>query len=145
MTNMNFHVQYGSIMSCIIPMLSWSSCKKFSWSSGGATTDMPSRKWIQDTFGIFDILYVTVSYLQDSFAIQYSDNGSNNRTKEEAVIFHWTSQIAMVYDPPPLSLPRPVLFFPLFLSFLHIPLILCSLKAVSSRFLKKAASAWMVV
>ena len=40
---------------------------------------------------VFD---VTVSYLQDSFAIQYSDNGSNNSTKEEAIIFHWLEYVS---------------------------------------------------
>ena len=40
---------------------------------------------------VFD---VTVSYLQDSFAVQYSDNGSNNRTKEEAIIFHWLEYVS---------------------------------------------------
>lgn len=52
---------------------------------------------------VFD---VTVSYLQESFAIQYSDNGSNNRTKEEAIIFHWLEYISNCNGnyPPPLSL-----------------------------------------
>ena len=59
---------------------------------------------------IFD---VTVSYLQDSFAIKYSDNGSNSRTKEEAIIFHWLEYISNCNGnlPPPslsLSLPLPL-------------------------------------
>ena len=37
---------------------------------------------------------VTLEYLQDSFAIQYSDNGSNNRTKEEAIILQWFEYIS---------------------------------------------------
>lgn len=35
---------------------------------------------------VFDI---TTEYLCDSFVVYYSDNGSNNRTKEEATVFHW--------------------------------------------------------
>lgn len=37
---------------------------------------------------------VTVEYLQEAFAIQFSDNGSNKRTKEEAIIFHWLEYIS---------------------------------------------------
>lgn len=37
---------------------------------------------------------VTVKYLQDSFVIQYSDNGSNDRTKEEAVMLFWFEYIS---------------------------------------------------
>lgn len=37
---------------------------------------------------------VTVDYVQDVFAIQYSDNGSNIRTKEEAIVFHWFEYIS---------------------------------------------------
>ena len=36
---------------------------------------------------------VSVEYLQDMFVIQYSDNGSNNRTKEEAVVLFWFEYI----------------------------------------------------
>ena len=36
---------------------------------------------------------VTADYLCDAFVIQYSDNGSNNRTKEEAIIFMWYDYI----------------------------------------------------
>ena len=36
---------------------------------------------------------VTTDYLCDAFVIQYSDNGSNNRTKEEAIIFMWYDYI----------------------------------------------------
>ena len=32
-------------------------------------------------------------YFLDSFAVRYSDQGSNNRTSEEAVILHWTDYI----------------------------------------------------
>jgi len=31
---------------------------------------------------------VTVGYLQNAFAIQYSDNGSNKQTQEKAIVFH---------------------------------------------------------
>lgn len=36
---------------------------------------------------------VTADYLCDAFVIQYSDNGSNKRTKEEAIIFMWYDYI----------------------------------------------------
>ena len=32
---------------------------------------------------------VTSSYLLDAFVILYSDEGSNKRTKEEAIVFYW--------------------------------------------------------
>ena len=32
---------------------------------------------------------VTAKYLCDSFAIHYSDNGTNHRTREEAVVYFW--------------------------------------------------------
>ena len=37
---------------------------------------------------------VTPQYLCDAFAVQYSTNGSNNRTKEEAIVFMWYDYIA---------------------------------------------------
>ena len=37
---------------------------------------------------------VTPKYLCDSFAVQYSDNGSNNRTKEEAIVFYWYEYVS---------------------------------------------------
>ena len=37
---------------------------------------------------------VTSSYLLDSFAIQYSDAGSNKRTVEESIILSWTDYIS---------------------------------------------------
>ena len=33
------------------------------------------------------VFVVTPEYLCDSFVVQYSDNGSNNRTKEEAILW----------------------------------------------------------
>lgn len=39
---------------------------------------------------VFDI---TAEYLQETFAIQYADNGSNKRTQEEAIIMHWTEYL----------------------------------------------------
>ena len=36
---------------------------------------------------------VSVSCLQEMFAIRYSENGSNDRTKEEAVIMYWMEYI----------------------------------------------------
>ena len=36
---------------------------------------------------------VTVVCLQDAFAIEYSDNGSNHRTKE-AIVMHWFEYIS---------------------------------------------------
>ena len=32
---------------------------------------------------------VTPSFILDSFSIQYSHEGSNNRTKEEAIVIYW--------------------------------------------------------
>ena len=45
---------------------------------------------IRALLSLFD---VTVEYLQDMFVIQYSLNGSNDRTKEEAIIIHWFEYI----------------------------------------------------
>lgn len=36
---------------------------------------------------------VTSDYLCDAFAIHYSERGSNDRTKEEALIFYWYQYI----------------------------------------------------
>lgn len=36
---------------------------------------------------------VTANYLSDSFVVHYSDNGSNDRTKEEAMILFWFDYI----------------------------------------------------
>ena len=36
---------------------------------------------------------VTPQFLYDSFVIQYSDNGSNNRTHEEAMVYMWFEYI----------------------------------------------------
>ena len=47
----------------------------------------PNEVWgVLAASTVFD---VTPKYLCDSFAVQYSDNGSNNRTKEEAIVFYW--------------------------------------------------------
>ena len=40
---------------------------------------------------VFD---VTPQYLCDEVAVQYSDNGSNKRTKEEAIIFFWYEYVS---------------------------------------------------
>ena len=37
---------------------------------------------------------VTPNCLQDAFMIDYSDNGSNNRTKEEAIVYFWFEYIS---------------------------------------------------
>ena len=69
------------------------------------------RKGIRDTLGLdnfmsmhpdcfwkllvsSDFFSVTPAYLSDIFVIQYSDNGSNNRTKEEAIMFFWFEYIS---------------------------------------------------
>ena len=36
---------------------------------------------------------VTPEYILDCFMIRYSDQGSNNRTREEAIIMHWTDYV----------------------------------------------------
>ena len=51
---------------------------------------VPSWGGSEGTFSLFDI---TLEYLQDAFIIQYSLNGSNNRTKEEAIVMHWFEYI----------------------------------------------------
>ena len=42
---------------------------------------------------IYTLFVVTPEYLCDSFVIEYSDNGSNKRTKEEAIIMYWYEYI----------------------------------------------------
>ena len=37
---------------------------------------------------------VSAQYLQDAFAVNYSPNGSNNRTKEESVMVMWLEYIS---------------------------------------------------
>ena len=37
---------------------------------------------------------VGVEHLSDAFAVTYSDNGSNNRTKEEAIVYFWYEYIS---------------------------------------------------
>ncbi len=39
---------------------------------------------------------ITVDHIADSFAVAYSDNGSNDRTKEEAIVFFWYEYISEV-------------------------------------------------
>ena len=36
---------------------------------------------------------VTAEYLQESFIALYSDNGSNDRTLEEAIVMHWVDYL----------------------------------------------------
>lgn len=36
---------------------------------------------------------VTADYLLDSFLIQYSDQGSNNRAPEESIVYMWSQYI----------------------------------------------------
>lgn len=45
---------------------------------------MHSNK-VWGVLGASRVFKVTAKYLCDSFAIHYSDNGTNNRTREEAV------------------------------------------------------------
>ena len=52
----------------------------------------PNEVWgVLAASTVFD---VTPKYLCDSFAVQYSDNGSNNRTKEEAIVFYWYEYVS---------------------------------------------------
>ena len=53
---------------------------------------------------------VTTDYLCDAFVIQYSDNGSNNRTKEEAIIFMWYDYITDCAEWSDISLADPLKF-----------------------------------
>ena len=47
-----------------------------------------------------NIFYVTAEFVQDSFAIDYSDNGTNSRTKEEAIILFWLEYISNCKSKP---------------------------------------------
>ena len=47
----------------------------------------PNELW--GVLGASRVLKVTAKYLCGSFAIHYSDSGSNNRTREEAVVYFW--------------------------------------------------------
>ena len=52
----------------------------------------PKEVWgILAASTVFD---VTPQHLCDSFVVHYSDNGSNNRNKEEAVIFFWFEYVS---------------------------------------------------
>ncbi len=37
---------------------------------------------------------VTPDYLIDGFIVVYSDNGSNDRTKEESIVYSWSEYIS---------------------------------------------------
>ena len=37
---------------------------------------------------------VRVEHLTDAFAVTYSENGANNRTKEEAIVYFWYEYIS---------------------------------------------------
>lgn len=41
---------------------------------------------------------VTPEYILDCFMIRYSDQGSNGRTREEAIIMHWTDYVMECED-----------------------------------------------
>ena len=50
------------------------------------------RNYSKEIWGLLessDAFNVTPQFLCDSFVIQYSPNGSNNRTHEEAVVYMW--------------------------------------------------------
>lgn len=51
----------------------------------------PKEMWI--LFAATPAFSVTPQYLCDSFVITYSDNGSNRRTKEEAIVMYWNEYI----------------------------------------------------
>lgn len=42
-----------------------------------------------------DTFDVTPDYLNDAFVVMYSDNGSNDRTKEEAIVYSWFEYISL--------------------------------------------------
>ena len=50
-------------------------------------------KEIWELLASSDAFNVTPQFLCDSFVIQYSANGSNNRTREEAVVYMWFEYI----------------------------------------------------
>lgn len=41
-----------------------------------------------------DIFDVTAKILRDSFVVEFSPNGSNKRTKEEAIVYYWFEYIS---------------------------------------------------
>ena len=47
--------------------------------------------WLLASSSSFDC---TVEHLTDAFAVTYSDNGSNDRTKEEAIVYFWYEYIS---------------------------------------------------
>ena len=54
------------------------------------------RNYNKEIWGLLassDAFNVTPQFLCDSFVIQYSANGSNNRTREEAVVYMWFEYI----------------------------------------------------
>ena len=55
------------------------------------TISYPNEVWVM--LAASDDFKVTPEFLCDSFSVQYSHNGSNNRTKEETIIFHWNEYI----------------------------------------------------
>ncbi len=55
-------------------------------------------------FAASSLFEVTPQYLCDSFVVKYSDNGSNKRTKEEAIIMYWYEYIENCYQENVLNL-----------------------------------------
>ena len=53
-----------------------------------------NRKDMRALLAPSSMFYVSVEYLQDEFAVDYSPNGSNSHTKEEAIMILWLEYIA---------------------------------------------------
>lgn len=54
---------------------------------------------------------VTAKYIRDSFVVDYSPNGSNKRTKEEAIMYFWSEYISECEEGSIVSLQDILKFF----------------------------------
>lgn len=61
--------------------------------------------------GILALFDVTPKYLRDSFVVHFSPNGSNRRTKEEAVVYFWFEYISECADGGIVSVQEILKFF----------------------------------
>lgn len=54
---------------------------------------------------------VTAKFIKDSFVVNYSPNGSNNRTKEEAIVYFWSEYISECGEGSIVSVQEVLKFF----------------------------------
>ena len=55
------------------------------------------------------VFEVTTDYLQEAFVIDYSPNGSNKRTSEEAIVLHWMEYLEECKGQHQRCMPRYIL------------------------------------